>query len=84
MSTHNLCFGAKKKEKKVYPCMHQFCHIKVGVYGVFIARTCFPDVLASQILCFILMSCSFVDGEAFNTLTADSVQLVPKTLLVLC
>ena len=43
MSTHNLCFGAKIR-KKVYPCKPQFYCIKVGIKGVFIARTCFPDV----------------------------------------
>ena len=42
MSTHNLCFGGKKK-KIVIPCISQFCYIKVGFEGAFIARTCFPD-----------------------------------------
>ena len=44
MSTHNLCFGTKIK-KKVYPCQPQFCYIKVGFKGVYIARTRFPDVI---------------------------------------
>ena len=43
MSTHNLCFGAKIR-KKVYPCIPQFYCIKVGFKGVYITRTCFPDV----------------------------------------
>ena len=43
MSTHNLCFGAKIR-KKVYPCKPQFYYIKVGCKGVFVTRTCFPDV----------------------------------------
>ena len=41
-STHNLCFGAKIR-KIVYPCILQFCCIKVGYKGVYIAKTCFPD-----------------------------------------
>ena len=43
VSTHNLCLGAKIR-KKVYPCILQFCYIKVGYKGVYISRTCFPDV----------------------------------------
>ena len=42
--TNNLCFRAKKKN--VYPCKPQFYYIKVGCKGVFITRTCYPDVLA--------------------------------------
>ena len=42
-STHNLRFGAKIR-KKVYPCKPQFYYIKVGCKGVFVTRTCFPDV----------------------------------------
>ena len=33
MSTHNLCFRAKKREKNVYPCKPQFYYIKWGVRG---------------------------------------------------
>ena len=33
MSTHNLCFGAKKKRKIGIPCIPQFCYIKVGFKG---------------------------------------------------
>ena len=33
----------KNKKKIVYPCISQFYYIKVGLKGVFIARTCFPD-----------------------------------------
>ena len=44
MSTHNLCFRAKiRKIGTVYPCVPQFCYIKVGYKGVYITRTCFPD-----------------------------------------
>ena len=44
MSTHNLCFGAKKKkEKQVYPCIPQFFYVKMGFKGVYISRICFPD-----------------------------------------
>ena len=43
-STHNLCFGAKIRKKK-YPCIPQFCDIKVGFKGVNITRTCFPIVM---------------------------------------
>ena len=46
-STHNLSmFWSKNKKKIVYPCIPQFYYIKVGYGGgVFISRTCFPDVL---------------------------------------
>ena len=40
MSTHNLCFRAKKKENNVYPCKPQFYYIKVGCKGVYITWTC--------------------------------------------
>ena len=26
-----------------YPCIPQFCYIKVGLKGLHISRTCFPD-----------------------------------------
>ena len=42
-STHNLCFRAKIR-KNVYPCKPQFYYIRVGCKGVFVTRTCFPDV----------------------------------------
>ena len=42
-STHNLCFRAKIRKKKTYPCKPQFYHIKVGCKGVYITRTCYPD-----------------------------------------
>ena len=32
-----------KNKKKVYPYKPQFCYIKVGLMGVFIARACFSD-----------------------------------------
>ena len=34
LSTHNLCFRAKKIGKNVYPCKPQFHYIKVGCKGV--------------------------------------------------
>ena len=34
-----------KEEKYVYPCIPQFCCIKVGYKGVYITWTCFPDAL---------------------------------------
>ena len=37
-------FWNKNKKKYVYPCISQFYYIKVGFMGVFIARSCFPDV----------------------------------------
>ena len=44
-STHNLCFGAKIRKIGIPPAYPSFFYIKVGFKGVFIARTCFPDVL---------------------------------------
>ena len=32
-----------KNKNKIYPCIPQFCYIKVGFKGVHITRTCFPD-----------------------------------------
>ena len=49
MSTHNLCFGAKIR-KKVYPCIPQFCYIKVGFKGVYFSWACFPDVKFTLVL----------------------------------
>ena len=46
-STHNLCFGPKIW-KIVYPCISQFYYLKEKFKGVFIARTCFPDVNLKQ------------------------------------
>ena len=43
-STHDLCFRAKIRKKNVYPCKPQFYYIKVGCKGVYIIRTCYPDV----------------------------------------
>ena len=58
MSTHNLCFRAKKKRKNVYPCTPQFHYIKVGCKGVFITRTCLHDasILLLWITCNYLVS----------------------------
>ena len=41
--THNVCFGEKIRRIGI-PLHTQFCYIKVGFTGVYIARTCFPDV----------------------------------------
>ena len=41
---HNLCFRAKIR-KNEYPCKPQFYYIKVGCKGVYIIRTCYPDVI---------------------------------------
>ena len=41
-SAHDLCFGLKKYI--VYPCIPQFYYIEVGFKGVYISRTCFPDI----------------------------------------
>ena len=41
MSTHDLCFSAKKKN--IYPCKPQFYYIKVGCKGVYIKWTCYHD-----------------------------------------
>ena len=42
-STHNLCFVAKIR-KYVYPSKPHFFSIKVRCKGVFVTRTCYPDV----------------------------------------
>ena len=42
MSTHNLCFGTKKKKNRYTPT-YPFYYIKGGFMWVYIARTCFPD-----------------------------------------
>ena len=42
-STHNLCFGAKIRNIGISR-IPQFFYIKVGFKGVYISRTCFPDV----------------------------------------
>ena len=39
-------FWSKNKKKQVYPCIPQFCCIKVRYKEVYITRTCFPDVRA--------------------------------------
>ena len=41
MSTHNLCLGSKVRKIGI----PQFDYIKVGFKGVYIAWTCYPDVL---------------------------------------
>ena len=46
---HNLCFEAKIRKigiplhTPVLLYIPQFCYIKVGYKGVYIAQTCFPD-----------------------------------------
>ena len=41
-STHNLCFRTKIRKKQ-----QQFFYIKIGCKGVYISRTCYPDVFYS-------------------------------------
>ena len=43
MSTNNLCFGAKIRKIGI-PLQTPVFLYKSGVYGVYISRTCFPDV----------------------------------------
>ena len=43
-STHNLCFGANRR-KIGKPLQTHFFYIKVGLKGIFIARTCLLDLL---------------------------------------
>ena len=43
--THNLCFESKIKKKWVN---HSFANIKVGYKGVYISRTCFPDIVCNE------------------------------------
>ena len=43
MSTHNLCFGAKLS-KISKPLQTPVFYIKVVFKGVYISRTCFPEV----------------------------------------
>ena len=52
MSTHNLCFEAKNKKNQVYPCIPQFCYIKVGYKGEYITRTCYLDVRKIELGCY--------------------------------
>ena len=39
----------QKQEKMVFPCIPQFCHMKVGFKGVFITWTCFCDEDFAQV-----------------------------------
>ena len=54
--THNLCFGAKIRKIGI-PGIPQFFYIKVGLKGVYISRTCFPDgnYLKVHVLYFLLL-----------------------------
>ena len=45
MSTHNLCFGAKIRKNIYTPAYPSFAIYKMGYKGVYIARTCYPDVV---------------------------------------
>ena len=38
-------FWSKNKKNRYTPAYPSFCYIKVGFKGVFISRTCFPDVI---------------------------------------
>ena len=42
LSTYNLCFGPKIRKIRI-PMHTQFYYIKVGLKGLFIVRTGFPD-----------------------------------------
>ena len=46
MSTHNLCFGAKIRKKGIPLHTPVFLH-KSGFKGVYVAQTCFLDVMLS-------------------------------------
>ena len=47
-STHNLYFGAKIRKNRYTPACPSFAiYLKVGLKGVYITRTCFPDVYAN-------------------------------------
>ena len=48
-STHNLCFGAKRRKQLTYLCIAQFRNIKVGFKGVYITQTCYPDRLKQSL-----------------------------------
>ena len=43
-STHNECFGSKRRKICIPLQIPFFFCIKVGFKGVYISRTCFPDV----------------------------------------
>ena len=43
MSTHKLCFGAKRRKIGI-PLHSPVLLYKSGVHWVYITRTCFPDV----------------------------------------
>ena len=42
-------FWSKNKKKYVYPCVPQFCYIKVGYKGIGFTRTCYPDDMTKNI-----------------------------------
>ena len=42
-------FWSKKEKNRYTPAYPQFYYIKVGFKGIFIARTCFPDVSYSKL-----------------------------------
>ena len=49
-------FWSKNKKKQVYPCIPQFCYIKVGFKGVYITRTYCPDDVIYVTLKFLINS----------------------------
>ena len=57
--THNLCFGAKIRKIGMYLHTPVFLY-KSGVQGVYITRTCFPDVKVKAFmhLLFIALDCT--------------------------
>ena len=44
MYPQSVFWSKNKKNRYTLSCTSQFCYIKVGFEGVYISRTCFPDV----------------------------------------
>ena len=42
-------FCSKNKKNRYNPCIPQLYFIKVGYKGVYISRTCFPDVIKTKL-----------------------------------
>ena len=48
-----------KNNKNVYPCIPQFYYIKVVYKGIYLSRTCYPDVLTNnQVVGQIFLGCA--------------------------
>ena len=50
-------FWINNKKQYVYPCIPQVYYIKVGFKGVYIIRTCYPDV-STMLQSVVLYLCS--------------------------